>query len=705
MTYKESTIADVPDAGWVRHALFVPVRGVRGGRGVNVRDANANKLTSKAVYNFSDGTLGGGPAINQKTGFTRRADPVLPSVLSGVSTTGAIRNGRIDDKTCLGLGRRYKEAIEDNAGSTRIHFQFGVPAFNSLTNFYMTYYDADHGRMANTGKIGGGLLSSFGKYAGLVVLWRINPILGAINLALYASSVVSKAYHWIRKIPMSKYYYMRPAMTLYWTTVGIMVNAMAANMKLINSVDNANLSKSEAGEVHVDAMQPAYMIPDYMRNDTGGIDIRKVACRRQRLFNLHNEALSKTDGSEEQIAKILNGGGGQAASAAPDIKEYIKQYTDSTAGKGSYLLDALLNDNAKANSEAKANTTDFAPLPINKSTLAQGTEQAELNKDSKELGWWDGIWKHFSEDWEMFKAEALDGANWITFTTEYEATVNESFSNTTKASDIATSMNETSSSARSKIYNFAGGNLGDGVIAGMVGEALQGVASIVSGAAGAIGLSGLAALGGRAFIDMPEYWESSSTNFPSMNYTIKLRTPYGHPLAVLNKILIPTACVLAGVVPRSTGRNSYTGPFLCKFWHKGRAQCQLGMITAVNITRGTADSGWGVNTDLPLGIDISLTVTNLSKILHMPISQELSIDDLLGITAFDEDNNFTDYMAILSSLGLMDQYSFLSRWQLARLKTNVNIDNFYSMSHFAQWSMDGVIGALIGAGLGKHVVM
>lgn len=674
------------DTDWIRQSLFITYRkpGSSNARAVNT---NTGQLFNIDSLSFADTSLGGNRSMNPRPQFTKTADPNMHSLL-----VGNVENGKATNATSMGMGRYYAEAIDSNA--QRIYLQFGVPAFNSLTNFFAGFYDPGQSRMANSGRVTNDVLFTVGKFLGFMTLWSVAPILGVGSL-LYGYA--NKAYHDIAGKPLSKFYYMRPSMALYWSTVTVIVNALTVNMHLAQGIDERTKREGkgrptqEYGTTREDVTALNKLLPDIMRNEFGGVDIRAVANRYQRLADAHDSALSSilenSNTEEEARANVLAYLSKQNTNygvTAPDgINKHLSGYTESAGGTGLHLIDKLSEDTGEAK---KSNNT--APAADD---IVPTSQSPDIDEST---GFWNGISKHFTKYIDFTLAEIRDGSQFVSFIVDYQAAVTESFSNNTKPSDIAMTMNETSSSARNKMYNLAGGNIADNALVDTMEGIVGSVVDVISGALSMVGFSGLAAIGGKAFVDMPEFWESSTTSLPAHNYNIQLRSPYGNSVSILTNVLVPLAMLIAGVAPRTTGRNSYTGPYLCKLWHKGRAQVQLGMITSMNITRGTGSVGWSVK-DQPIGVDVSFSIANLSKMLHMPISTDVSMDDPIGLGMFDEDTNFTDYMAVLASLGLAEQYYTLPRWALKRARWSQDWDSYTSISNLASMTIDTTVGSMI----------
>jgi hypothetical protein len=110
---------------------------------------------------------------------------------------------------------------------------------------------------------------------------------------------------------------------------------------------------------------------------------------------------------------------------------------------------------------------------------------------------------------EMLEAELDDASNYVSFRVNYTGPVSESFSNSTGASEIQQKINSMSSSARTMNFNFAGGNVSDGAVGKIIGGVANAAKDFFTGMADALQISGLAALGGAAFVDIPEHWQQS----------------------------------------------------------------------------------------------------------------------------------------------------------------------------------------------------
>jgi len=151
---------------------------------------------------------------------------------------------------------------------------------------------------------------------------------------------------------------------------------------------------------------------------------------------------------------------------------------------------------------------------------------------------------------------------------------------------------------------------------------------------------------------------------------------------------------LAGALPRSTGKASYSSPFLCRVFSQGVTDIKLGMIDSLTITRGVGGIGW-TEDRLPNAIEVDIGIVNLDEIMHVPVME--SFGDGGIFSAFDEDTAIGDYLNTLSGLSLYDQYYISPRIKLAWAKTVQNFESWTSKSHMANWAAGTIPGQALSA--------
>jgi hypothetical protein len=123
----------------------------------------------------------------------------------------------------------------------------------------------------------------------------------------------------------------------------------------------------------------------------------------------------------------------------------------------------------------------------------------------------------------------------------------------------------------------------------------------------------------------PEIWKDSSYS-NDYDVTVKLRTPDCDPLSWYFNIGVPMMMLVCLTAAQSMGQNAYKSPFLIKGFYKGLFNCQMGMITSMNISKGDK-SGWTLG-GLPTQVDISFTIKDLYNSLTITKTSEnlLSMD-------------------------------------------------------------------------------
>jgi len=258
---------------------------------------------------------------------------------------------------------------------------------------------------------------------------------------------------------------------------------------------------------------------------------------------------------------------------------------------------------------------------------------------------------------------------------DYTGPVDESFSSSTRESDISTTFNSLSAKGRSASFSFAGGNIDGGVLTGIT-DLIKGVST---GLMDAVHLSGLASLAGAAFVDIPQHWENSAANLPRMSYTMQLVSPYGNAMSQMINIYIPMAMLLSAALPISTGKQSYSSPFLVELYDQGKAQTRLGIIDSLTFVRGTTNLGFNKNKNF-MSVDVSFSVKDLSSIMHMPINSGFSLNPLKGV--FDEDTVYTDYLHVLGSATLGQNI-----YPMRKLRENLanKANSFKALTSPARW--------------------
>lgn len=615
-----------------------------------------NRFFTTASFKYVDTSLGGNVCINPPPQFTDNADLVVPGIFDRQRAQGSAVN-KVTGRSG-GLGRYYSEAIDDN--SRIISMRFGVPQFNSMTTFFTGFYNSSSGTLARTGRAPSAFFR-IGQAAGFIV-----PLL---YFPFFLVNLVGNAIEWLKGVPSSKYYYLKPTMPLYWNAVTAIVNTISVNKNIVPRFldsDTRNRLGDRYAFSEADIQRFHDLLPD-VAMERGGINVYAMATRGQRLARkmykrMENEYKKKNYNEAANDLNALYTGAvelDREKASDPNYQAYLEKWWSSKTsapGTPSPELDAQGN-------AVEGSSSAEAPETINRET------------DAADEGF-----KSFLE------AELDDGSSFVSFRVDADGSANESFRNSVREPAIASKLNGMAGDGRSTSFSFAGGNLGGGVVGDMIGGVLGAVKDTLAGVADGLQMSGLAALTGSAFVDIPKHWENSTASLPTMNYTLSLVSPYGNKMSQLTNLYVPLAMLLAGVLPLSTGKQSYTSPFILELYDRGRAQTRLGIIESMSITRGTTNLAFN-NEGEPMGIDVSFSVLDLSSVMHMPIVQGFSLSSPLG-NMFDDDNTFTDYMATLGSLTLNEQIYTSEKFKLAVTRLGRSASTWFSKAHAANYIGD-----------------
>jgi hypothetical protein len=678
----------IKDSSWIRQSFLLP------DFAINSID-EIRRVQTTADYKFTDTSLGGNFALNALPQFTRNADIRRYNFYKGVHTNNhdriSYKNGSTSDNpdresTGFGMGRFYSEVIDDN--SQLIHIRAGVAKFNSLTRFFGNFYSAEASTLSRTAR-STGLFFALGQAAGAILTVPLQPLLWA-----------GKFLNFFLDKPSSRYYYLKPAMPLYWNAVTSIVNGIAVNMGVIPRIGGAG---NEALDDDINWNQEQIdhvrkLLPTGIIQANGGVDIVSVSTRAQRMANVFNERLEK------------------AMEDAAQFSPKVRQIAISNFLKGF---------NPREHQDAKMNQKTYLALYLAEGAdgnLPQGTtpdiqETVEFKQS------------YLDKMGAFFEAERKQGSDFVTFRVNAQGSASESFSNSAKASGLAEKINTQSAGSRDTMYNVANGNVGE---LGGVGTVLSGLVNagkdLIKGVAEQMSISGVAVLAGTAFVDIPDVWDSSTADVGRSTFTIPLRAPYGHNYSRLQNLIIPMSALLALCLPLSTGKQSYTAPFLLELFNQGRAQVRLGMVESLTFTRGVGETGW-LKKGRFMGVDCNLTIIDLSKVLHMPINPGFSLTQAAAFAAakgvgeglnglaglfggevssdgvaatlmqgtYDDDNKYTDYLATLGSLPLEAQINTLRKFKLRATEQAAKFQSYTSPAHIMQSAMGGFTGDIIKA--------
>ena len=114
------------------------------------------------------------------------------------------------------------------------------------------------------------------------------------------------------------------------------------------------------------------------------------------------------------------------------------------------------------------------------------------------------------------------------------------------------------------------------------------------------------ATGGKLIF--PEIWSDSDFS-RSYNINFKFRSPDADALSIYLNNYVPVIHLVGFAAPHQISANGYSAPYIVRGGYKGFFNCDMGMVTGLDITRGR-EGGWNAN-GLPTAIDVSMTIKDL----------------------------------------------------------------------------------------------
>lgn len=655
----------VRDSNWVRKSFLLS------GQKAD-EETSVWRTWSTAYSKYVDTSLGGNFAINQLPQFTRYADLRTKGL-----SRDALRSKNQSSASMSGMGRYYSEAIDDTA--QLIHMRFGTARFNSLISFFTNFYDHEAGMLAREGRV------PFSFYAAKIATTIVTlPLQVVVTLF----SATNTAINFFTGRPRSKFYYMVPAMAMYWNRVNFMCNNIAATMGLVmRGFDNeAAVKNSELRMTDETAETKDYKTFGWENygdvwQESGQVDMFQVANRAKRKENVQRKEIEKIIGSSDasNLSKRLRNfymNGSVNDPGGMSTRDYLKAHHNSILGNTANMMTDAVGEAINKTSTA-GTTTSEADAKLASGDVKQDL-YTKLSRDTEDnVAIIPGALANAYKPVDSFVADFAEGSQFVTFRVDSQGPVSESFSNSFQQSQIQQRMNQISSTASELRFSAANGNLG---IPG-VDQLIQLATNVVTGGLDAIGFDSLIALAGQALVDIPQHYESSSTQFPSSNYTLELRAWSGNKICIFSQLIVPTVMLLAAALPMSTGLQSYSAPFLCELYSQGRNQIRLGMIKDLTISRGEGNVGWTRNHQ-PLGINISFSVADMSTVMHAPIDVGFKpLNPLKGL--FDEDNAFSDYMSVLGAASMADMIYPSRKLAVRWTQKKLNFSSYWSMSRIS----------------------
>jgi hypothetical protein len=640
-----------------------------------------------------DTRVGANDAINCLWQFNRDDDIVHPVLVT---------EGPIGSKQQIGMGRVYASTTQYN--QQICWFTFGIPYFTNLGRFYQTAFDQDLIGLNNNAMVS--TAEKIGRIFG-----------GAVSLVVTLPCLLFKGPYlmgkFTKKYPVNRFYELRTTMHMYYGYVdsilarwlvdtGLWFNGdfqggtdgtgyVPAALRCTGAsiwdilrrrarVASTSVSRTNSGvrpdmmNVGLDAFyeerdKDLTTIPGMYQHGAGGASGTLTEEKMNKLFEVNDPTNNDNDLNKVQ----------EKSKSSP-------QQSANGKAAGAYVA----NENAKTSSSSGGVLAGVGSASDNldyNNYVNKSTEKTLFSPEPKDWA---------SEFWHSM----LGASEFLGFRITNSTDASESFSNSTQESAFARAYNEKVSSAMHVQNDIAGGaqgavsadqnflQKGVGMVKNLIGGVLGALKSF-----DCLGITDLGqALMQGSWIDIPEQYSGSDFN-KSHSLSIQLRSPYGDMVSIYQSIIVPLACLLAGTLPRGSGENSYTQPFLCRVYCKGMFAVPMGIIDSLSIKRGDSEFGWNYN-QIPLCIDVSLSIKDMSPIMY------LALNDSVYGGIFATDSTFNQYLNTLSGMGLFDQISAFSRikrnlaYTAHRLRNKIFNPAYWSYS-ISQWNVVQGVAAVL----------
>jgi hypothetical protein len=665
MTTADS-LKEVPDGDWIAGLFMLP-------DSKTWSYEEERRYFTTADYKVGGSGLGNSRVINPPPGITDYCDTP--------------RGWGIDGKLGTGSGVYYHEMLDQTMDV--VHIRPGLPRFNSFTKFWTNAVnsevldDLSYGWFAKLARATG----SFIAFVFTAPLWLPGKIFQFASSLIFGDNANRYSY-----------YYLEPASLLFWRMVDNAMNDVALRIGVLGdarysgSYDDGSVP--EGDNVRDEDMQKFLAnMPGVFTNGsvTGqprvdGLTIahRYTLITQARDTYLKDKAVSilgKTFTTDEEVTAALQ-------TWRKTIKETPPGGGDASVLAKSAVVNKIGKDMLDMNQIMSSGYEEFTASNIS-SVLIESSDphKTELDDDGAvttkavqidKTGFGsENLWpEHGTPTFlEKLRNVARGGYDFVSIAVDEVSETTVSISNSVGSSGIEDRINGAVSASRGAWFAVNGGNMGDGAISSAVETVVGAGKSLLNGlASGLAGGVPQALLGGKAFLDIPDTYQSSETSYNNTSYTLTSCATSCHPISKL-KMLFPYIVLLCLAAPISAGPRSMAAPMLVELHHQGKAHVNLGMITALEGKFGELD-GWDINS-LANKIEISFTVTNLSKNFHVPLDTDASMTYL-------DSGEFANHMAAITGQSLTDydkSFSFNTKMRFSR--AGFKLDRFFSSSGWA----------------------
>lgn len=654
------------DSDWIGGLFMLPA-------GSNWDYEEERRYYTTADYKVGGSGLGNSRVINPPPGVSDFCD----------TPRGWGISGKMDD----GDGVYRHEMIDQTMDV--IHLRPGLPRFNSFTKFWTNAIDSDllddisYGWLAKISKKAGELIA----FVFTAPFWVVGKVFQFASSLIFGDN--SNRY---------SYYYLEPASLIFWKMVDNAMNDVAIRLGVLGSARYNG--EYEDGSVAGMKDIPDKDMEEFVANMPGVFAMGSVTslaridsltlahrftlmgqARDAYLKNKSVEILGKSFSTDEEVNKAI--GLWRATIKATPPHGDKPQVLKKNAVVSSIGQDLLAMNQIMADGYDTYTANNISSVLINSANPHitehddDGNPSAQAAQVEASGFGSENLWPEKGEPsfLEKLRNVARGGYDFVSIAVDEVTETVVSVSNSTGSSGVEDKINGAVKASRGAWFAASDGNLGDGAMAGVVEGVLGAGKALLSGmTSGLAGGVPQALLGGKAFVDIPDTYQSSETTFGNTSYTLTSYASSCHPVAKL-KMLFPYIVLLCLTAPISAGPRGMAAPMLVELHHQGKAHVQLGMVTSLEGKFGEMD-GWDINS-IANKIEISFAVTNLSKNFHVTLDPDASMTYL-------DSGEFSNHMAAITGQSLTDyDKSFSFNTKMRFLRAGFKIDRFFSASGWA----------------------
>ena len=315
-----------------------------------------------------------------------------------------------------------------------------------------------------------------------------------------------------------------------------------------------------------------------------------------------------------------------ASATAKTVTKAAKSLFNTLKDAGTAVFDTLTGKSSSTSSSNKISVND-------KTTKMSEEEQTTLE--------------------DLFK-----NVHFVQFYVDPESGVNENMTNSTTQSSLKGAFDSASSAMKEIAFMANSGgvdatslqNLGDSMLTSL-GNALGGGIGALNSQAGTL-VNRLLSTSSNIIkgenVIMPDIYSGSSYT-KSYTLTIHLKALYGNIYSIYMDVLVPLMHLIALVLPKATTANTFSAPFLVKFYIPGICTCNMGIVESIQITKPTTTEAYNVD-GLPTEMDVTLNIADLYS--------DLSMTPANNPILFVNNSSLVEYLGTICGLNLIEpQYT------------------------------------------------